>query len=124
LPTTVVRQPEPRPAFLRALDHALPAEDGWVAQCPVFGCPDLLVISPDNGHWRFNCDGQHTHDDIVDYLHADTRTDTRSPVRAWVALRLALTPDAWAGLILGLPVQPQAIDQLEHRRLRRAGLWR
>lgn len=112
------------PAFLQALDHVHPTETGWLAACPHFGCGNLLLIDPDEGHWLFYCDGGHTHDEIVQYLDLhDLRVDTRASVRAWLALRLAKTPDAWAGLILGLPVQPEAIDQLELARQRKARLW-
>ena len=94
---------------------------GWLARCPVFGCLEWVhVTAGQDGQWQLEC---RTHDEVVSYLQCDTRMDTRTPIRAWLALRLARTPDAWAGLMLGLPVQAAAIDQHELARLRRARLW-
>jgi hypothetical protein len=42
--------------------------------------------------------------------------------RAWLALRLATTPETWGGLLLGQPVAPTALDAPEFARQRRAGL--
>lgn len=123
--TPAVSRPAEGPAFLRGLDHVHPTDNGWLAQCCVWGCDQLLQIAPVDGHWLFTCHGEHTHEEIVAYLALhDLRVDPRPAIRAWLALRLAKTPDAWAGLILGLPVQPQAIDQLELARQRKARLWR
>lgn len=123
--------PTDPPAFLQALDHVMPCAccDGWLSQCPVWGCNNWLHIQPVDGHWHLECPVElevpvHTHDDVCAYLGLDdVRVDRRPGVRAWLALRLARTPDAWAGLILGLPVQPEAIDQLELARQRKARLW-
>lgn len=122
-PSAANHEPIPGPALLRGLDHVMPTDTGWVAQCPVFGCDELLEITPHDGHWQLGC-AVHMHQEVADYLQCDTRIDTRTPIRAWLALRLAQTPDAWAGLMLGLPVQPAVIDQLELRRQRKARLWR
>ena len=42
--------------------------------------------------------------------------------RAWLALRLARTPDTWGGLMLGLPVAPDALEADELARQRRLGV--
>ena len=42
--------------------------------------------------------------------------------RAWLALRLARTPDTWGGLMLGLAVAPDALDTDELERQRRLGV--
>ena len=40
--------------------------------------------------------------------------------RVWLCLRLATTPDTWAGLMTGQQVAPTSIDQAEHARQQRA----
>jgi len=104
------------PTFLLSLDRVTATDDGWVAQCPVFGCPELLEITETQlGYWRFACDGQHTHDDVADYLDLDT-LDLQLPhvrnagIRAWEALMLARTPEAWSQLLLGQPVPADQLD--------------
>jgi hypothetical protein len=101
----------------------MPTDTGWIAQCPVFGCANLLHIEPVDGWWTLECDDHDQHA-MSAYLQLDDlRVDKRPGVRAWLCLRLALTPDAWAGLILGRNVNPAAIDQHELRAQRRSGLW-
>ena len=119
------RQPNPvltDPAFLTQLDHVHQTDEGYTAQCPCWGCLEWVKIEPYAGHWYFDCPG-HTDHDIVSYLQCDTRVDKRPDTRAWLCLRLALTPDTWGGLMLGRRVAADAIDTAEHARQLRAGLW-
>lgn len=114
---TAATLPTHGPAFLRGLEHVLPTPDGWVAQCPVFGCTELLDITANHGEWLFHCDGDHTHQDVADYLQCDTRQDPITATRAWRALMLATTPDTWQALLNGEPVPRSALDPLWARRL-------
>jgi hypothetical protein len=108
------------PAITAALSDVRACHGGWAAACPLCGA-DLHLCQP-SGQWLALCDGYCTSAEVLAHLRA-APSERAAGVRAWLALRLALTPDAWAGLLLGLPVQPAAIDQEELRRLRRAGLW-
>jgi hypothetical protein len=112
----------PDPAFLAQLNHVHQTDDGYTAQCPVFGCHEKLRIEPDGWDWTFDCP-EHPHHAVVSYLLCDTRVDKRPAIRAWLCLRLALTPDAWGGLMLGRNVNPAAIDQQELTSQRRSGMW-
>ena len=114
------------PTFLRALDNTCDAGDGtFVADCPI--CRDLLLVRPDaDGYrWRIVCDGGCEHEEIVRWLRiTDLRTEAAAAwgARAWVALMLATTPDIWAGLLLGEPVNEAALDQAYLARFRKAGI--
>jgi len=115
--------PQPAPRFLQALDHVLPSGNGYLSRCPYWGCHRMLLIDAVEGEWRFTCQ-DHTHGQIAAYLELeDLRVDSRPATRVWLALMLATTPDTWAGLILGLPVQTTGIDPDELERQRKAGLW-
>jgi hypothetical protein len=98
-------------------------DDGYLAECPHFGCGGLLIIAPDEYDWWFQCANGCTHEQIVDYLQCDTRLDKRPGDRAWLCLRLALTPDTWGGLMLGRSVAMQSVDRDELERQRKVGLW-
>jgi hypothetical protein len=89
----------------------------------VFGCPELVEITPgDDGHWRFACDGEHTEREIVDYLQCDTRMPgARWGQRAWEAMMLARTPEAWSQLLLGKPVPEDQLDPEYLLRARQRG---
>jgi hypothetical protein len=112
----------PDPAFLAQLEHVHTTDNGYTAQCPVFGCLELMRIDQDGPDWTFDCPS-HYHEHVVEHLQCDTRVDKRPAIRAWLCLRLALTPDAWAGLMLGRAVAPNAIDHDELREQRKSGLW-
>lgn len=116
MPPVAATESTTGPAFLRALDHVLPTDSGWIAQCPVFGCPELLDITAGPFEWQFECDGEHTHEDVVDYLQCDTRLDPLEANRAWRALMLAPDLQTWAALLAGQPVPRTALDPLWLRR--------
>jgi hypothetical protein len=112
----------PGPAFLTQLDHVHQTDDGYIAQCPCWGCLEWVRIEPDMYDWTFACPVHENHD-VVSYLLCGTRVDKRPQTRAWLCLRLALTPDAWGGLMLGRRVAPSAIDEVELARQKRGQLW-
>lgn len=109
------------PALIATLAGAQEIPGGWAAACPLCGS-ELGLYQTIHG-WLALCDGYCTSAEVLDHLRSELIPRHRHATRMWIALRLALTPDAWAGLILGLPVQPAAIDQDELQRLRKAGLW-
>lgn len=107
------------PALLRALEHVLEAGAGWIARCPVWGCTELLTIEPDHhaGRWRLECDGEHTEQEIVEYLRCDTSLDQSYLRRLWRAVALAPTLGVCEALLRGQNVPRSALDALWARRL-------
>lgn len=105
------------PAFLRALDHVHPTETGWLAACPFWGCGNLLLIDPVDGHWQFYCDAGHTHDDICRYLALeDLRVDTGPSTRLWRAIMLSPRLEVCEALLRGQHVPRSALDPLWAKR--------
>ncbi len=111
-----------RPLFLQALDHVDdPADGTYVAECS--SCRDLLLVEPVDGWWHFNCDGGCTHEEIVRWLAIDDlRVTSAQGDRMWICMMLATTPDVWAGLLLGEPVNEDALDPECLQRFRKAGI--
>lgn len=107
-----------QPAFLRALNHARETPTGWIAQCPAWGCDNLLEITVDGDHYHLACE-THTHQDIVSYLdltELELRTDPITASRAWRALMLAPTIEIWQALLDGQAVPVSQLDPLWARR--------
>jgi hypothetical protein len=111
-----------RPRFLQALDNVESAGDGtYVADCPI--CRDILLIEPEEQGWLLECDGGHTHEQLVEWLGiTDLRFDPAWGVRAWICMMLATTPHTWAALLAGEPVNDAALDQAYLARFRTAGI--
>jgi hypothetical protein len=111
------------PRFLLALDRVTRYELGWITQCPVFGCPELMDIRPGDDQWLFDPDCEHTHDDVVDYLRP-AHDDMLLPHlrerrrRAYQALLLSTTPEVWAQLMRGNRVPRDQLNQEVADRMR------
>lgn len=106
----------PGPSLLRGLDHVRPCDGGWIAECPHWGCGGLLHVHADGLEYRLDCDRGCQHEDIVDYLQADTRTDPIAATRPWRALVLAPNPETWQALLERQPVPRTALDPLWAKR--------
>ena len=111
-----------RPLFLQALDNVEDPGDGtYIADCPI--CRDLLLLDPDGHDWQLTCDGGCTHEELVNWLQLDDlRVDPAWGDRAWICLMLATTPDTWAALLLGEPVNQAALDPAWLARFRTGGI--
>ena len=73
--------------------------------------------------YRWYQDQPRNEDGTVTYLApGEHNAQNEAANRAWLALRLAPTPDTWGGLMLGLPVAPDALEADELERQRRLGL--
>lgn len=110
--------PALEPRLLRALDNTHPTDNGWTAECPHFGCGATLHITHDTHEWRLHCEQGCTHQELVDYLQADTRLDPITSNRAWRALCLSPTPTVWQALLENQAVPIAALDPLWARRFR------
>lgn len=110
------------PLFLQALDDVHAHDDRtYTAKCPT--CPEGTLTVAAAGNWTLRCSDGCTHDDLVRWLSLDDlRADRATHDRAWVALMLAPTPEIWAALLEGDPVDPAALDQLWLRRFKRLGI--
>lgn len=121
-------QPSPTPTLvgpplLRGLDDVHPTNDGWVADCPICtnparGTHELLEVTRGPLRYELSCDGGCTHDDLADYLQADTRLDHQQLAAVWRATVLAPRIDTCEALLAGEPVPRSAIDPVWARRFR------
>jgi hypothetical protein len=117
LPPDLATPANTGPALLRALDHVIETDDGYIADCPIWGCGELTELTVSAGMWTASCDAGHTTEDLVAYLQCDMRVDQADTRRLWRAVVLAPSLEVCEALLRGQDVPRSQLDPLWARRL-------